>query len=367
MLASPEDVIKFLFFRDSRGKTQVHDVSCPNIGLRGSHDCACPFRLAAGTIDSMVGKLRAFFNKIGRSSSFSPTDPTGNPCASSEVKEWLKATSCEQRRARVTPHQAPPVFSDLLRFVAATIRKELSSSHRSFFPSRFALLRDLAFFLVQWFAGDRAGDLGRTLTREVSRLECGALLFNHTLGKSVRQNDGDLIVIPAIPEEVDLCPVRAVDSYVSQCRDNGLDLLDGHLFRPLDASSRSFAVDTPFNSSAATRRLRLHLRHAPFDTSSFTAHGFRAGCAITLLLLDCSPDDVKAHCRWASDRVFSHYTKLHKVSRLETSAETLRRGVVSSPSPSSSSPCDADAAAAFYARLNDSVSVHRAFNVHNAT
>ena len=306
----------------------------------------------------MVGKLRAFFNKIGRSAPFSPENLNSNPCASSDVKEWLKATVCEQRRARVTPCQSPPIFSDLLRFVVSVIRKNLTTSHSSFFPSRFALLRDLAFFLVQWFAGDRAGDLGRSLTREVSRLECGSLLLNHTLGKTIRQSDGDLVVVPSIPEDADLCPVTAIDNYVSQCRSNGLDLLDGHLFRPLDVSTRSFAVDAPFSSSSATRRLRLHLKNAPFDASSFTAHGFRAGCAITLLLLDCSPDDVKAHCRWASDHVFSHYTKLQKVSTLETSAAALRRGVVS---PSTSSPSEADVAAAFYSRLNESQDVRRAF------
>ena len=92
------------------------------------------------------------------------------------------------------------------------------------------------------------------------------------------------------------------------------------------------------------------------DATFLTAHGFRAGCAITLLLLDCSPEEVKAHCRWASERVFSHYTKLEKVSRLEDSAAVLREGVVAGPGPSR-----ADSAAAFYDMLNSGCDQERAF------
>ena len=348
MEATPEDIVKFLYYRDSRGRTQVHRVTCEHLGLRGSFPCGCPVRLAAGTIDSMVGKLRAFFNALGRPNLYSPGDSSGNPCASPLVKDWMKATFAEQRRARVTPHQAPPIFSFHLRFLASEIRRRQSTaSSEPFLPNRFALERDLAFFLVQWFSGDRAGDLGNSLGKEVTRLECGSLLFNHTIGKTIRQSDGDLVVVPAIPEEPDLCPVRAVDAYVRFCRENGLDVVNGYLFRPLEPRARRSVLSTPFSSSSATKRLRLYLRDAPFDSSSLTAHGFRAGCAITLLLLDCSPEDVKTHCRWASDRVFSHYTKLGKVSQLETSAAALRQGVSSEGGQSA-----ADAKAEFYSLLN---------------
>ena len=357
LAATPDDVVKFLFSRDARGKTQVHAEGCLNLGSRGFHDCGCPLRLAAGTLDSMVGKLRAFFNKIGRPDVFSPDNPRGNPCASSEVKEWLKASSLEQRRARVTPIQAPPIFSHHLRYVISEARRRLRrNSALPFLPERFAVLRDIAFFLIQWFAGDRAGDLGRSVGSEVSRLDCGSLLLNHTIGKCIRQSGGDLIVVPSVPEDLDMCPVKALDEYVSQCQDNGVDVINKYLFRPLVAHAHASVADLPFSSSAATKRLRLYLKHSPFESSSFTAHGFRAGCAVTLLLLDCSPDEVKAHCRWASDRVFSHYTKLHHVSRLETSAAALRDGIASE-----NGVARADTAALFYESLNACVPL-RAFS-----
>ena len=77
--AVPEDIGKFLFFRDSRGKTQVHLSSCLHLGKSGFQACGCWVGLAAGTIDSIIGKLRAFFNSCGRVNKFSPLDNKSNP------------------------------------------------------------------------------------------------------------------------------------------------------------------------------------------------------------------------------------------------------------------------------------------------
>ena len=102
--------------------------------------------------------------------------------------------------------------------------------------------------------------------------------------------------------------------------------------------------DTPFTSSNATKRLRAYLPGDILPNAS--AHGARAGCATTLLLLGADMDEVKDHCRWASDRVFKQYHQLQKVSRVENSSNLLRKGVLSS------GPLSADAVASFYNSLN---------------
>ena len=158
-----------------------------------------------------------------------------------------------------------------------------------------------------------------------------------------------------LPEQGFILSVLAADNYAKACKDNKIDVVNGFFFRPLDARTRLEVLNSPFSSSSATKRLRLYLKDAPFDSSAFTAHGFRAGCAITLLL-NCSPDEVQSHCRWASDRVFAHYTKLDKISRLEVSAVGLREGV-----SGSHKNLEADSAAAFYRRLNSVSSPSRAF------
>lgn len=359
-VASPDDVCKFLFSRDGRGRTQVHHSGCEHLGAHGKRPCGCPLHLAAGTIDSVIGKLRAHFNSIGRCNPHRPGDFSSNPCASPEVKRWLKAASVEQRRAHVTPRQAPPIFSTHLRLLVSEISRLISllSPSARFLPDTFILYRDLAFFLIQWFVGDRAGDLSQAVGKEITRLACGSLLLNHTMGKTVRQSDGDLLVIPSVPEEPLLCPVRALDAYVDLCRMNGVDVVNTFLFRPTKPPRHDSISSKAFSSCNATKRLRVYLSEEVLpDASSFTAHGSRAGCAITLLLLGATSDDVKGHCRWASDRVFKHYTDLHRVSRLTGSAALLRDGVTTDSTGASL----ADDAAAFYASLDSGIGQSRAF------
>ncbi|CAH3190034.1 unnamed protein product [Porites lobata] len=56
-------IVKFLTSMDAAGKQKLH-------------------RLAAGTVDSYIGKLRAIFNRLGRTG-------LSNPLAHSCVKEYL--------------------------------------------------------------------------------------------------------------------------------------------------------------------------------------------------------------------------------------------------------------------------------------
>jgi len=70
MSALPGDVIAFLVWKDRNGRTQVHQPTCLVARVQGvSHEeCECPKRLAFGTIDSLIGKLRSIFCNIGRGS-----------------------------------------------------------------------------------------------------------------------------------------------------------------------------------------------------------------------------------------------------------------------------------------------------------
>lgn len=53
--ADPEDVVKFLVDRDSRGRTQAHGRGCKFLGARGIRECGCAVTLAEGTVDSYIG------------------------------------------------------------------------------------------------------------------------------------------------------------------------------------------------------------------------------------------------------------------------------------------------------------------------
>ena len=67
---------------------------------------SAPAVLAAGSADSLIGKLRAIYNKLGRVGHV-------NPVSHSLIKEYLRSTREEQAGLAVTPKQAVPLFFSL--------------------------------------------------------------------------------------------------------------------------------------------------------------------------------------------------------------------------------------------------------------
>lgn len=75
---TPQDVCRFLVWSDQFGKTQVHAVSCPFLGRMGVLGCACPTRLAAGTIQNMIQQMTEILRTHGRSRSWDAQLKVGN-------------------------------------------------------------------------------------------------------------------------------------------------------------------------------------------------------------------------------------------------------------------------------------------------
>ena len=81
--ALPADGIAFLVWKDRNGKTLVHLPDC----VRSVHttslqpSCSCPRRLAFGTVDALIGKLRSIFATQVRGPDWRPLFGVGNPVA----------------------------------------------------------------------------------------------------------------------------------------------------------------------------------------------------------------------------------------------------------------------------------------------
>ena len=165
-LAITDDVIDFLIWKDNFGKTVVHFDTCPLFGEKSVSSCVCPKRLSYSSVDSIIGKLRAIFNKYGRAATDSLFPGVANPAASPRVKPYLKAVREEQLGARVVQRQAEPFFLQDLVFLSSEIAKRMNVHVRSS-AQLFVLARDQAFLKVQFFGGDRAGALGRMKTKEI--------------------------------------------------------------------------------------------------------------------------------------------------------------------------------------------------------
>ena len=99
MSALPSDITWFLAYKDKGGWTKVHRPACQYVGVTGPSSCNCPKRLAAKTVDNLIGKLRSIFIEAGRSSEWNGLLGVGNPAAHHQVKQCLKLVS-EGRRPR---------------------------------------------------------------------------------------------------------------------------------------------------------------------------------------------------------------------------------------------------------------------------
>ena len=81
--------------------------------------------VAAGTVNSAIGKLRAIFNSVGQTGDCLGLSP-GNPAAHPSVKKYLVSISEEQAKARVSPRQAVPFFFDKFTKLSPTYVTECS-------------------------------------------------------------------------------------------------------------------------------------------------------------------------------------------------------------------------------------------------
>ncbi len=177
--ATPKDLCLFLIHKDRAGKTQVHSENCMHMGEGGCFQCGCPMRLAAKTVDSLIGKLRSILNNVGRGRDWDSRFLAGNPAASPVIKNYVKLMKEEQAKAGVKPKQAVPIFMDKLVQLLYRLQKKMQCS--SYTPlQRFLYARDQSYFKLDLFSGDRPSDLGLTRTQDIIRFpNDDGLIFNH--------------------------------------------------------------------------------------------------------------------------------------------------------------------------------------------
>ncbi|CAL9751841.1 unnamed protein product, partial [Musa acuminata subsp. burmannicoides] len=85
-------VIEFLKYLDQFGKTKVHAAGCTFFGQPNPPaPCACPLRQAWGSLDALIGRLRAAYEESGGRSE-------SNPFAARPVRIYLRR--CGRARPR---------------------------------------------------------------------------------------------------------------------------------------------------------------------------------------------------------------------------------------------------------------------------
>ncbi len=306
--ASPQDLRRFLVEKDKAGRTKVHGTHCPHLGQHGMDGCPCPKRLASGTVEVIIGQMKGIFAQHGRGQSWDTATLTGNPAYAADVSRYLKAVQQEQSAAHVTPRQAKPLFTDKLRSIAAYIDREVVCPC-STATQIFILMRDQAFLKLQFFAGDRASDLGRLMTQEVRRLPGNrGFMIRHTSGKCFTKDKANTFAVYRCADP-SICPVTGLQRYVEMAGTLGIHLGPGHLFR---LTQDGKVLNDPITYDAIYDRLKSYLTTLNIYAGE-TPHSLRGGCAVTLEAAGASPKQMMHHVGWASPAMPRRYARADRV------------------------------------------------------
>lgn len=93
-MCSGAHVLEFLRYLDQFGKTKVHNQTCPFFGLPNPPaPCPCPLRQAWGSLDALIGRLRAAYEEHGGR-------PENNPFGARAVRLFLREVRDFQTKAR---------------------------------------------------------------------------------------------------------------------------------------------------------------------------------------------------------------------------------------------------------------------------
>ncbi|KAK6932678.1 ALOG domain [Dillenia turbinata] len=92
-------VLEFLRYLDQFGKTKVHLHGCVFFGQPDPPaPCTCPLRQAWGSLDALIGRLRAAYEENGGS-------PETNPFGNGAIRVYLREVKECQAKARGIPYK----------------------------------------------------------------------------------------------------------------------------------------------------------------------------------------------------------------------------------------------------------------------
>ncbi|KAJ0081158.1 hypothetical protein Patl1_10516 [Pistacia atlantica] len=104
-------VLDFLRYLDQFGKTKVHLHGCVFFGQPDPPaPCTCPLRQAWGSLDALIGRLRAAYEEHGGS-------PETNPFGNGAIRVYLREVRECQAKARGIPYKKKKKKKHLIKAI----------------------------------------------------------------------------------------------------------------------------------------------------------------------------------------------------------------------------------------------------------
>lgn len=305
--ASPFHVRRYLVYKEKFGKTKIHDRQCGLYGNGNRSSCSCPQRMAWGSVDSLIGQLRAIFRDAGRGSEWVAVWGLGNPAAAPSIKQHLKAVRLEQAVARVRPKKATPLLPDKMVKLVRFLRYQLSLKNTTH-KQKLLILRDMAYLTLLWHSGDRGADLSLLTARDVLyyKNDPDTWLFRHVMGKTARVDRPEYFALKR-SQGSPICPMSDLEQYRLYASSLGCTLTTGYIFRPISLKGPLQLLDKPLSVSVMSGRLKKYLQDIGLWEGE-TIHSARGGCATALRLLKISDTDISGHVGWHTPKMITSYT-----------------------------------------------------------
>ena len=209
------------------------------------------------------------------------------------LKNILNLFGIEEHAGKaIVPSQVVPLlfvkFSKLISF----LRRSIEASDHLSVVDKYILVRFAAFFVVDFFTGDRASDLGRLLANQLLRLkDHKGFLLKFTLTKTFWGDTSCTFVLEPFTNN-EVCPISWIEYYLSVYHFLSIELAGGYMFRTTDR--RKVVSSRPFLISPVNNHLRKHLTGAKIDCGE-APHSFRLGLSITLNMMGCSPSEISCY------------------------------------------------------------------------
>lgn len=161
----------------------------------------------------------------------------------------------------------------------------------------YKAVRDRAILLLGFFSAMRRSELAVLECEDLKLIPTGMRIYVHR-SKGDKDSTGQIISVPELLDQPELCPVRAVQDWLDVA-----EIEDGYLFR----SAHKAKGISHIPAQAIANVVKKAASRAGFDAKDFAAHSLRSGFATSAAASDAEERDIMKVTRHRSERMVREY------------------------------------------------------------